>query len=72
MTTDITDLRRLHPGWLIRPASADTLLMATRLDRRHLSADELGRGLAMTLIEETPEALADALDAQSKIEPPTC
>src|SRR5262249_20224765 len=72
MTYDFTALRERHPEWMIRPTAAGALLMATRRDRYHLSADELGAGLAMTLIEETPEALAEALAAQSRIGAGAC
>ncbi|ROO82878.1 hypothetical protein EDD29_0363 [Actinocorallia herbida] len=54
---------------MIRPTPAKTLYLATRRDRHHLTADDLGKGLAMTLIEDTPEALAESLSAQSRIEP---
>ncbi|GAB2857385.1 hypothetical protein GCM10022221_66230 [Actinocorallia aurea] len=69
MTTDLTDLQRRYPHWMIRPTPT-SLFIATRRDRYHLTAHELGAGLAMTLIEDTAETLAASLAAQSRIEPP--
>ncbi|GAB3661118.1 hypothetical protein GCM10027589_23170 [Actinocorallia lasiicapitis] len=42
--------------------------MATRLDRIGLTFAEIRAGLAMTLIEDSPEALGTALADQAKIE----
>ena len=61
-------LGTLHPSWRIRPTARGAALMATRLDRRHLTPEELAAGLAMTLIEDTGERLAEALVAQREIE----
>ncbi|GAB2847341.1 hypothetical protein GCM10022221_53400 [Actinocorallia aurea] len=72
MTPDLTELQQRHPDWMIRPNPRSALVIATRRDRYHLTAHELGAGLAMTLIEETPEALAASLAAQSRIERRTC
>jgi hypothetical protein len=70
--TDLSDLQQRYPDWLIRPTPQEALFIATRRGRRHLDADEISVGLAMTLIEETPEALAESLDAQARIEFPKC
>ena len=72
MMTDLSELQQRYPDWMIRPTSQEALFIATRRDRYHLTAYELGLGLAMTLIEETPEALAESLDTQSRIELPKC
>lgn len=69
---DLSELQQRYPDWLIRPTSREVLFIATRRDRYHLDTDEISAGLAMTLIEETPEALAESLDAQSRIELPKC
>jgi hypothetical protein len=60
-------LSRLHPGWRIR-ASADGMWKATRLDRTGLTDDELHAGLYMTLIEDGPEPLREALAHQVDLE----
>ncbi|GAB2847622.1 hypothetical protein GCM10022221_53790 [Actinocorallia aurea] len=72
MAPDLTALRESHPEWLIRPTAGGRLFMATRRNRLHLTAEELGAGLAMTLIEDTFEAFAEALTAQARIEAPQC
>ncbi|ROO90149.1 hypothetical protein EDD29_7866 [Actinocorallia herbida] len=72
MTPDLTALRASHPEWLIRPTAAGRLFMATRRNHSHLTAEELGAGLAMTLVEDTFEALTEALTAQARIETPKC
>ncbi len=70
MMTDLSELQQRYPTWMIRPTPQEVLFIATRRDRHHLNADEISVGLAMTLIEETLEALAESLAAQSEIEPP--
>ncbi|GAB2814394.1 hypothetical protein GCM10022221_10310 [Actinocorallia aurea] len=67
-SVDLAKLRGEYPGWMIRPTVAGASLMATRGDRYHLSAHELGAGMAMTLIEDDVERLAEALAAQARIE----
>lgn len=46
MTTDLTALQQRYPNWMIRPNRRQALFIATRRDRYHLTADELGSGLA--------------------------
>ena len=65
---DFTDLQDAYPAWNIRRPEARSYLIATRRDRSHLSAAELGAGLAMTLIEDNRDDLAEALAVQRIIE----
>lgn len=61
-------LRPRYPSWSIRPTAGGAILIATRLGRTHLTPDELAAGLAMTLVEDTPDALTEALAAQTELE----
>ncbi|ROO91333.1 hypothetical protein EDD29_9087 [Actinocorallia herbida] len=65
---DLAKLRGEYPAWMIRPTAQGASFMATRADRYDLSSQELGAGLAMTLIEDDVEGLAEALAGQARIE----
>jgi hypothetical protein len=60
-------LRQLYPGWNIRRPATMRCMVATRMDR-DLSEKEIYAGLHMTLVEDTPDLLRAALDAQLVIE----
>ncbi|MCW2941068.1 MAG: hypothetical protein JWN00_4053 [Actinomycetia bacterium] len=62
------ELQHRHPNWHIRRPAEAPYVMATRQDRDHVTADELYAGLCMTLIEDSPAQLRDALALQRKIE----
>lgn len=65
---DLTDLRRQYPAWHTRHPANASYFIATRNDRVHLTDEELVAGLHMTLIEDTPDKLREALAAQLRIE----
>jgi hypothetical protein len=62
------ELQQQHPNWHIRRPREAPYVMATRQDRTHVTKVELNAGLCMTLIEDTPAQLSDALAHQQKIE----
>ncbi|MEO5877957.1 MAG: hypothetical protein ABIS86_08185 [Streptosporangiaceae bacterium] len=68
MTDDLTALGSLYPAWYTRRPANAPYVIATRDDRTHLTDAELRAGLSMTLIEDTPEALSEALATQLTIE----
>jgi hypothetical protein len=61
-------LQRRYPAWRIRQTSGGESLIATRMDRRALTDKELGAGLCMTLVEDTPDRLVRALVTQTELE----
>jgi hypothetical protein len=61
------DLQAQYPGWNIRRPAAMRCMVATRIDR-FLTDEEISAGLSMTLVEDTPTRLTEALAAQLKIE----
>lgn len=65
---DTPVLRETFPAWNIRSSASGRSVMATRRDRRALSGHELWAGLAMTIIKDSVEELADALADQRTIE----
>ncbi|WP_460362479.1 hypothetical protein [Actinocorallia lasiicapitis] len=58
----------MFKGWHIRPSRNARTFVATRMDRGGLTSDELYAGLAMTLVEDTPDKLREALAQQAEIE----
>ncbi|GAA3213646.1 hypothetical protein [Actinocorallia longicatena] len=69
-TPDHAPLQLLHPTWHIRPSRTSDYLIATRLDRTHLTDEELTAGLCMTLVADTLPLLTLALSEQSTLESP--
>jgi hypothetical protein len=65
---EYAELQHQHPNWHIRRTGEALYIMATRQDRTHVTDEELDAGLCMTLIEDTPAQLREALAHQQKIE----
>jgi hypothetical protein len=61
-------LQRDHPAWHIRRSPVGDYFLATRHDRMSLTDAELHAGLSMTLIENTPTQLREALTHEAEIE----
>ncbi|GAB3661674.1 hypothetical protein GCM10027589_24140 [Actinocorallia lasiicapitis] len=65
---ELTRLGIRHPGWRIRLTRDARSLIATRLDRDHVTEEEQVAGVVMTVIEDSPERLSEALALQAEAE----